>query len=207
MLYDSCNSVVKTLGFNNTNTLLLTAPPYVLAVIVTFIHSRHADVTGERYLHIVIPVALAVVAFILAACTTTLAPRYIAMLLMLPSIYSGYVVSLAWISNTLPRPPAKRAAGLALINSVSNASSIWTAYFYPASAGPRYVTAMGINSGTAVLSILAATVLRWHLKRLNRRLDEGLAVMDVAEGKGDEEVQGTAGVSLEGVEKGFRYLL
>ena len=29
------------------------------------------------------------------------------MMLMPAGVYTGYVVALAWISNTLPRPPAK----------------------------------------------------------------------------------------------------
>lgn len=98
-------------------------------------------------------------AYILAAATTTTAPRYLAMMLMVPGVYTGYVVSLvssidiyygqpvlppfvlnayksqAWISNSLPRPPAKRAAALAFINAISNTSSIYASYMYPKSAG------------------------------------------------------------------------
>ena len=74
-------------------------------------------------------------AFILAAATTSTAPRYLAMMLMPPGIYTGYVVALAWISNTLPRPPAKRAVALAFINAVSNTASIYASYMYPDSAG------------------------------------------------------------------------
>ena len=117
--------------------------------------SWHADRTGERYFHITLPLYFAVIAFIIAASTTTTAPRYVAMMLMVPGVYTGYVVALAWISNTLPRPPSKvcsstmqfesrilmglqRAAALAAINAVSNSSSIYTSYMYPESAGPRY---------------------------------------------------------------------
>ena len=61
------------------------------------------------------------------------------MMLMVPGVYSGYVVGLAWISNCLPRPPAKRAAALALINAISNSSSIYASYMYGADAGePEY---------------------------------------------------------------------
>ncbi|TKA77802.1 hypothetical protein B0A49_00930 [Cryomyces minteri] len=42
-------TVVKTLGYNNINSLLLTAPPYALAVITTFANAWHADRTGESY--------------------------------------------------------------------------------------------------------------------------------------------------------------
>ena len=131
-------SVVKTLGYNNIDTLLLTAPPYVLAVITTAINAWHADKTGERYLHVVCPLCFGIVAFILASATTSTAPRYVAMMLMVPGVYTSFVIVLAWISNSIPRPPAKRAASLAFINAVSTASSIYASYLYPTSDGPRY---------------------------------------------------------------------
>jgi hypothetical protein len=96
------------------------------------------DRTGERFFHITIPLCFAVFAFILAAATTKTAPRYVAMMLMVPGVYTGYVVALAWISNSLPRPPAKRAAALAFINAISNSSSIYASYMYSASAGKLY---------------------------------------------------------------------
>ncbi|KAI6090565.1 major facilitator superfamily domain-containing protein [Hypoxylon rubiginosum] len=166
-------AVVKTLGYNNVNTLLLTCPPYVLTVICTFINAWHADRTGERYWHIMLSLVVAMAAFILAAATTSLAPRYVAMMLMVPGVYCAFVVALAWISNTLPRPPAKRAAALAFINAVSNASSIYASYMYEDRMAPRYVIAMSVNCGTIFLSMIAATVLRFMLVRLNKKLDRG----------------------------------
>lgn len=100
-------TVVKTLGYSNVDSLLLTVPPYILAVLTTFLNSWHADRTGERYFHITLPMYFAVIAFIIAATTTKIGPRYFAMMLMPAGVYTGYVVALAWISNTLPRPPAK----------------------------------------------------------------------------------------------------
>jgi MFS family permease len=131
-------TVVQTLNYGKIETLLLTAPPYCLAVFCAFGNAWHADRTGERYFHVTLPLYLSVVAFIIAATTTGTAPRYVAMMLMVPSFYSGYVVALGWISNTLPRPAAKRAAALAAINCVSNASSIYASYMYPNSDKPRF---------------------------------------------------------------------
>lgn len=131
-------TVVKTLNYGNIETLLLTAPPYCLAVICAFANAWHADRTGERYFHVTIPLYVSVAAFIIAAATTSTAPRYLSMMLMPASFYSGYVVALGWISNTLPRPASKRAAALAAINCVSNASSIYASYMYPSSDGPRF---------------------------------------------------------------------
>ena len=88
-------TVVATLGYNKIASLLLTAPPYVLAVIASLLNAWHADRTGERYLHIILPLWLGIAAFIIAAATTATVPRYIAMMLMVPSIWTGAVVILA----------------------------------------------------------------------------------------------------------------
>ncbi|KAI9802141.1 MAG: hypothetical protein M1833_002062 [Piccolia ochrophora] len=193
-------TVVKTLGYSNVISLLLTVPPYALCVMTAFANAWHADRTGERYYHITIPLWVALVAFIIAASTTTLGPRYLAMMLMVPGVYTGYVVALAWISNTLPRPPAKRAAALAAINAVSNASQIYAAYMYPPSQDPRYVIAMAVNSATAIFGIISATVLRIMLTKLNRKLDLGENVDGVAGAGG-------AGLPSEGSKRGFRFLV
>ena len=134
-------SVVQTLNYSRTVTLCLTAPPYGLAVLGAFANAWHADRTGERYFHITLPLSVSIAAFVLAALstsTTSIVARYLAMLLMLPALYSGFVVALAWISNTLPRPASKRAAALAVINCGSNASSIYTSYLYPDEQAPTY---------------------------------------------------------------------
>lgn len=75
-------AVVSTLGYDRVPSLLLTAPPYVLAVIVTYINATHADKTGERYWHVAGPMGVAIIAYIIAATTSHIAPRYLSMMLM-----------------------------------------------------------------------------------------------------------------------------
>lgn len=190
-------SVVQTLGYNTTKTLLLTAPPYCLAVITAFANAWHADRTGERVYHVCLPLVLGMAAFILAAATTSVAPRYVAMMLMLPGIYSGYVVALAWISNTIPRPPAKRAAALAFINAISNASSIYASFMYFGS--PRYIVAFSVDCCTLFLALVTTIVLDLLLRRLNKKLDRGEHVEGAVIGAPQEEGQA--------FRKGFRYLV
>ncbi|RDW87955.1 hypothetical protein BP5796_03649 [Coleophoma crateriformis] len=193
-------TVVQTLGFSNIITLVLTAPPYVLCVIVTMINAWHADRTGERYFHITIPLYITMAAFIIAVATTNTAARYFAMVIMVPSFYCSFILVLTWISNTLPRPPAKRAAALAGINAVSNTASIYASYMYPTSAAPRYVVAMSVNTATAFIAIIFCTILRFMLVRLNKKLDEGMAVDDIRDQEVDEN-----GIPVVGTQRGFRY--
>lgn len=80
-------TVVKTLKYGNIETLLLTAPPYVLACLTCLANTWHADRTGERYLHAVLPTGFGIFAFILATATTSTAPRYVAMMFMPMGVY------------------------------------------------------------------------------------------------------------------------
>ncbi|KAJ8068558.1 hypothetical protein OCU04_002273 [Sclerotinia nivalis] len=199
-------SVVQGLGRSNIETLLLTTPPYLIAVVAILCNAWHADATGERYLHIAAPPVVAFIAFAIAAGTTKFAPRYLAMCLMVGSIYSGYVVALSWISNVLPRPPSKRAAALAGINALSNIAQIYSPYLYPSSDAPRYAKAMYVNIAMSVVSIIFATVLRFHLMKLNKKLDRGEIVEGVNSrappGRGAEEGEGEE----VAVDSGFRFL-
>ncbi|KAL4877964.1 major facilitator superfamily domain-containing protein [Aspergillus karnatakaensis] len=184
-------TVVEGLGYDRIRTLLLTAPPYLLSCIVAMAVSRNADRTGERYLHFTIPLCVSIAGFIISAATTQLGSRYFAMMIMLPGVYTAFILSIAWVANTIPRPTAKRAAALALANAIANCSSIYSPYLYPSSGAPRYILAMSVNAATSLLAIMYATIFRIILKTLNRRLDE-------------EEVD--HGESVQGL-RGFRYLV
>ncbi|KAK6592025.1 pantothenate transporter [Botrytis cinerea] len=199
-------SVVKGLGRGNIESLLLTTPPYLIAVIAILCNAWHADASGERYLHIAGPPVLAFISFAIAAGTTKFAPRYLAMCLMVGANYSGYVVALSWISNVLPRPPSKRAAALAGINALSNVAQIYSPYLYPSSDAPRYAKAMYVNLSMSVVSIIFATILRFHLVRLNKKLDRG----EIVEGVNSRAAPGRSVEEGEGeevaVDRGFRFL-
>lgn len=70
---------------------------------------------------------------------------------------------------------------------------------YPESAGPRFIVAMSVNCATSVIAILAATVLRFTLVSLNKKLDRGEVVKGaVAVGEG---------VPGEAAQRGFRFVL
>ena len=83
------------------------------------------------------------------------------------------------------------------------------------SAGPRYIVAMTVNACTALLAIGAATVLRIVLIRLNKKLERGDPVRDVATGQAhtgaDAEIGEGRNVWEEGRELGavttFRFLV
>ncbi|KAL0257608.1 hypothetical protein SLS55_008422 [Diplodia seriata] len=112
----------------------------VLCMFTSCFNAWNSDRTGERYFHCTTPLYVAIVAFVLAASTTAIVPRYISIMLMIPGFYSSWSLVFAWASNAIPRPAAKRAAALAMVNSVANCANIFGSYLYPPSHAPRYST-------------------------------------------------------------------
>jgi MFS family permease len=179
-------SVVETLKFNRTVTLCLTAPPYCVAVFATFFWSRHADKTGERFWHVVLPLVVALISFIISCATLNTGARYFAMMIMIPSIYCSFTSILTWCANCTPRPPAKRAVAIALMNCISNSTSIWNAYLYPSSDAPRYLTAFICNCAFILCAIVCALLLRMRLRTLNKRIENGTMNWEKELGHGND---------------------
>ncbi|KAH9218978.1 MFS transporter [Leptodontidium sp. 2 PMI_412] len=207
-------TLVKTFGYSKVQTLLLVAPPYVFATLVALSVSYSSDKRGERAFHIMVPMFFGMVGFVIAAATQVLAARYLAIFLMLAGVYGSYNVALAWISSTLPRPVEKRAAAIALVNTIGNFAQIYSPYMYPKSDGPRYLVAMICNAIFCTLCILTTLTLRHLLKHENTKLDvlEAQQNAEMGEmGKSKPSVEEIVDVARGGgvvvLSGGFRYRL
>lgn len=204
-------TLVATLGYNQVDSLLLVAPPYVFATIVALAVSWSSDKHHERAFHIAVPITFGMVGYIIAASTLNFTARYVSLFLMLAGVYGSYNAALAWISSTLPRPKEKRAAAIALVNTVGNFAQIYSPYMYPKTQGPRYLAAMIANSCFCMACIVAVFGLRWYLKNQNVKLEiietQGQAAMESEKAAADEIVDVNAPGGLLVLNPGFRYML
>ncbi|CUA74601.1 hypothetical protein RSOLAG22IIIB_11346 [Rhizoctonia solani] len=191
-----------------TILLLLCAPPWAFATIVAFINARHADKTDERFWHIAGPLIGGIVGFVIAEATMHIASRYIALFLMAQS-YAGFIVFFSWCSNSLPRPPSKRAVTLALINAFSQLGNIAGSYIWPTQWGATYRKSYAICIACFVCAIVMCFAFRQHLISLNQRLDNGEEVEGMQERRDAmEEAAELEGVTVEEIRqrrKGFRF--
>ncbi|KAH9885694.1 nicotinamide mononucleotide permease [Xylariomycetidae sp. FL2044] len=185
-------SVVGGLGYDRNTTYGLTAPPFVLCVFCMLINGFHSDRKQERFLHIVIPLIITLVANIIAVSSLNIGARYTAMMLLPASFYSATVVILSWITASMSQPAVKRAAAIAIINSLCNTPNIWASYLY--FGAPRYVVAFIVNVVATGLAIGFAVVTYLYLKRQNAKLDRGQDL-------------GKNGPTAAQIAGGFRYTL
>lgn len=139
-------SVVETLGYTRVKTLLLTAPPYFLGMTISIVNNYSADRLQNSSFHIMWPMCLSIIGFVVGASATAEGPRYFAMMvsggmllflvsvsivktadhqkLMIGGGHGSNAVLVAWAQKTMLRPRIKRAAAVAFINAVGNISQV-----------------------------------------------------------------------------------
>lgn len=205
-------TLTKTLGYSKIVSLLLVAPPYLFITFWSFGHSFLSDRLGNRFWFFVYPVPVTIVGFVIFMTTNSFGPRYFSFFLM-NFVFAMNGTCYAWISNAIPRPPAKRAAALAFMNSVGNAASIWTPFTYYESQGKHYPVALGICIGLQALAALMGVILRWYLQKQNKRLarleDENAQLTDreMAKLQKTAEFEGIDIAAARKMQKGYRFMI
>ncbi|KAJ3741183.1 major facilitator superfamily domain-containing protein [Lentinula detonsa] len=174
-------SLMATIGYNPTITLLLCAPPWFVATAIAITVSRHSDKSGERCWHITFSMGFGLIGFLLASSTMNAIIRYISLFFMAQS-YTGHVCVLAWASGSISQTPAKRAVALALINTVSSLGNVFGSYIWPTKWGPDYSHSFAICTFANALSIVMCWMFRKHLASLNSAAAKKEALNDEAEG-------------------------
>ena len=164
--------MVKSLGFDRTITLALTCPPYLVSGAFGILIGYTSGKFNERTWHITACMGMAIVGFAISCATLNVPARYLSCFLFASGAYAVNSVILGWVTATLGQTTEKKAISLSIVNVVANASYIYTAYLYPESDGPKYLTAMASNAAFAFMCIASAWYLRVWLQRTNLKLKE-----------------------------------
>ncbi|KAF0327192.1 major facilitator superfamily transporter, partial [Colletotrichum asianum] len=162
-------TIVKTLGYDRTTTLVFTSPPYVFAAMFALALSWSSGRFDERAWHIYDGNALAVVGFAVACAITSVAPRYVACFLFAAGSYSTGSIILGWAAANVIDSHEKKAVTMAMVNLSAVAANIYTAYLWPDSDSPRFLVGLGSSIGFCVMCILSAHFAWFLFRRLNRQ--------------------------------------
>lgn len=169
-------SVVETLGFSQTITLVLTCPPYLIAGAVTIFVSWSSGRFNERTWHITISKAVAVIGFAAAAAVPNTAGRYVSMVIFTIGTYGVNSLILGWCGSVCGQTKEKKSVAIGIVTTIMNVSFIWTPYLWPKSDAPRYVMAMSSSAAfsiaTAALAWLAKVIMIRRNTKLRQSSDE-----------------------------------
>jgi MFS family permease len=115
--------------------------------------------------------------------------QYVLTIFAFGTIYGCSPLIKTWVSDVIPQPAAKRAVAIALINSIGNASSIYSSWLWPKEHAPRYIP--GFATTTTWLGILcvATAVFAYFFKKYPIERADHAEVM-AAELRGRREAAG-----------------
>ena len=164
-------TLVGSLNFSRMISLLLTAPPYILAGVLYYGIMWYSDRKNIVYPIIPICAAVAIIMHIIPMATSNVGARYFSMMILPTASVGPQLLLFKTINLHLARPISKRAAASALVNAIGGTSNIWASYLYY--EPPHFFAAFGTLMGCAVLLACTMTVYRWLVLRENKRLDSG----------------------------------
>lgn len=203
-------TLARSLGYSSFISLLLVAPPHVFMTIWSYCHGIVSDRFETRFWFAIYPIVPAITGFVLFMTTSAFGPKYFSFFLMMFLMtMNGTIFS--WISGVLTRPPAKRAAAYALINSLGNSVTIWTPYTYLDKERPYFYTGIGICVGLMTIAAGLLILLRFILIRENAKLaaleneNMSLSEKELARLQRTAETEGISVAEARQLQKGFRY--
>lgn len=145
------------------------------------------------------------VGFVISMATDNTAARYVALFLQASS-YAGFIVFYSWISSSFPRPPAKRAVAIAMLNGFSQLGNVAGSYVWNLKEN-GYRKSYGIVLANFGVTIFGVFIFRLILQRANRKI----AAREEAEDAGTQEKIAISHMDdhdgTRMVPKGFRYLI
>jgi len=204
-------TLTATLTDNHIYALLLVAPPYIFMVFYSFAHAHFSDKFGNRFWFFVYPIPIVIAGFLIFMFANSFGAKYFSFFLMI-FVFSQNSIIYSWIANAIPRPPAKRAACLAFVNSVGNAASIWTPFTYFPSSAPHYRPALGAAIGLEVLALISAIGMFLYTRKQNNDLDKlenanmELSEKDLAKLEKTAELEGVSVSQARQMAKGYRFM-
>ncbi|KFY45753.1 hypothetical protein V494_00799 [Pseudogymnoascus sp. VKM F-4513 (FW-928)] len=200
-------TLISQLGFtNNTTTLLLTSPPYILAFLWSLGLALSADKMQTRSPHAAISMLVGIVGAILliAVPIQYKYPRYAFTFLVASGSFGVYSSTYTWLSSTIIRPPVKRAAAIGIANTISNTAALFGGYFWLDIYSPAFRESWGCELAFMFLGLACILTLRLVLQRANKAFDKLAAEIDpndsVAMAALDDDSQ-------RAVQNGFRYII
>ena len=161
-------TLIKATGVKgNLNIGLISAIPFICAVIAMNLLGRSADARRERRWHLVVPATLGAIGFIVAA---SFADNTVVSVIALSLAAAGVLscAPLFWSLPTAFLSGAAAAVGIAMINSVGNLAGFVSPYLVGYLKDLTHSTQSGLYVLAAMLVLGAIAVLRTPAQLVNR---------------------------------------
>ncbi|KAI6143719.1 MFS general substrate transporter [Pisolithus tinctorius] len=187
-------TIINNFGYSTSTSQLLSAPPYILGVIVLLVVAYFSDKTQRRSPFIFASQVIAIVGFIINITNVPNGVKYFGTYLCVAGPYTGGVGTIIWLANNL-EGKLKRAVGMALMICIGNLGGAIASNIFRSQDAPRYILGLGVEIALLAMGMIAVPIIALTYRRMNARKD---ALWQQAEVEGSEILD---------KEESFRYTL
>lgn len=186
-------TVIETLGYNDTITLVLTSPPYILSAFISVAVSWSSGRYNERTWHITASKSVAIAGFIIGTATSGFGVRYFGIMLFVGATCKSPLnvedqadnvdgvnnIILGWTASTLGQTDEKKAVAIAMANTFGNLSFVYTPYLWPDTDAPDFTKAFSASAAFSAGVVICAWIMRFSLQRKNKQLKGDASVTNL----------------------------
>jgi MFS family permease len=177
-----------------TDSTDYTIPPYMAALAYVVICGWLSDKYQTKWPFLCGLAGLGCALFIAVTLTSNKMAQYVLTIFAFGTIYGCSPLVKTWVSDVIPAPAAKRAVALALINSIGNASSIYSTWLWPDKDAPRYIPGFATTTTWLGLTAILAVVFAYFFKKYPSEKVDHTAAMAAEFRARREATQGPAKV-------------
>ncbi|KAF8161310.1 major facilitator superfamily domain-containing protein [Crassisporium funariophilum] len=164
--------ILRGMGWSQTASLLLSAPPYGPSILTTLLVAWLSDKHKHRSGFIVLTTLVCLIGLCLTAFAKQNEVRYFGAFLINAGNSGAIPTILAYSSNNVVSH-SKRSVQTAMTISLGAIGGILATTVFRAKDYPRYIPGLAVTIGSQILMLLLLALTTIHFTRLNRLMREG----------------------------------
>ncbi|GFZ46966.1 Uncharacterized transporter [Saitozyma sp. JCM 24511] len=163
--------IVARLGYSTVKTNLYTVAPNVVGTVFLVCFTQSSDYFRERSLHVVVPLLITMIGFIVLGTIDVLANKgvaYFACFLLCIGSNTPSVMLSTWYSNN-SISENKRVVLTGVMVGIANASGLISGNIFQAKDAPKYIPALATSAAFGGFTALLAFAYGMYMRIENRR--------------------------------------
>nr|AOR51676.1 MFS general substrate transporter [Phaffia rhodozyma] len=166
-------TIIKTMGYTNSEAQLYTVPPYAVALVFTLTVCYFSDRQKRRGLYVSLVFALASVGWlILLIVHKNQKVRYFATFLVVIGSYGAIPLIMSWVANNVRYSESARAVSLGMLNTVGQCLAIAASFLFVSKDGPKWTKGFSCNLAMSGLAVILSLFMTAYYHRENAKRDE-----------------------------------
>ncbi|EST09748.1 Major facilitator superfamily [Kalmanozyma brasiliensis GHG001] len=191
-------TLVSEMGFGSIRAQGLSAPPYVLAFIISLSLCWLTDRYQIRGPICTLLLVVGAIGYIMLATLRSTAARYVGIWLIVNGLFPFIPILYMWLMDN-QASESKKGLGLVIFATIGQCGPLLGTHLFPAKEAPYYVKGTAVSAGLLLFGVLVSAGLSWRFWSINRSRDRRVALAEGDIGRRESKADEEKGVDSAGL--------